>query len=117
MKYALFLFSLFMSFSVNAASNWEIKGNYIESYRVFYLAPYNVLQIYFKEPINTGCAVSDNSKSVAIWQNGHLNAANLSWLSAIMAAHAQGNRVDVLVGSGDCHNQYGRRLQGVSVLK
>lgn len=87
----------------------------IDNYRLYWNGLNAVLTVTFKEPISTGCAASDNTRSVSYWNNP-INGYHQSWLSIIIAAKTMGHKVRVLYENSICDPVGGRMMHGVEPL-
>lgn len=102
---------------VQAARVWEIENNYIEEASIYQDTVsgtgYNVLLVKLKNPISTGCALSDSSRTVTYWTPNEPAPAVSLWLSALLSAQAQGLKVDIRTENANCNPTYGRLFQGI----
>ena len=105
--------------NIYANKIWEVKGNYIESVSIFNdtvgSTAYNVLEVVLKNPINTGCASSDSGRVVRYWINQPVSQSMHAWQAALLAAQAQGAKVDIRTDSSVCSNAYGRKYLGTRI--
>lgn len=112
-------YSVSFTADAHAAREWEIKNNYIKdvyTYKdVVSGTGYNVIRITFKDPISTGCAMSDQGNFVTYWRSEDLGRNHASWLSAALAAQAANNKVDVMTDPSKCSGIYGRFWVGIVV--
>jgi hypothetical protein len=104
---------------VQAAIVWEIKDNYIDEVSIHhdYVAPsyYHVISVKLRNPISTGCALSDSSRAITFFINAEITPALSLWHSTLLAAQAQGSKVDIKTDNAVCNPTYGRLLQGVRI--
>lgn len=110
----------YVSVNAKAAYVWEIQGNYIEEVSVFSDNPsgtyYNVISVKLKNPISTGCAKTDSTRTLNYWLTESLVSSTVTlWLSALMSAQAQGSKVDIQTDNAVCSGVYGRKLRGVRI--
>ena len=105
--------------NIYANKIWEVKGNYIESVSIFNdtvgSTGYNVLEVVLKDPINTGCAGSDNGNVIRYWIDKPVTPTMHAWQAALLAAQAQGAKVDIRTDASICSNTYGRKYIGTRI--
>jgi len=115
----VFLLGLLFAGTSVAAIDWEIKGNYVADVAVYYEVingkGYNIVTIYLKNPISTGCALSDADNQVSYWYNGYFGTNHTAWISAALSAQAQNKKVDINTDNSVCSTYYGRKLLGLKV--
>lgn len=120
MRKAIVLLVLLFVGNVSVAARlWSIQNNYVKDVSVSSENPsgttYNVIRIYLKEPIDTGCSVSDPDQLVTYWIADDFNNAMSSWISTALAAQAQNKKVDILINTATCNGTFGRMFHGIVV--
>ena len=65
--------------------------------------------------IDTGYVPTDHHGIFSYWVKGNVNRDVQTWISALLAAQAQGAEVDILIDTSECHtsgnwNLLGRQL-------
>lgn len=106
----------------NAGAVW-LTNLTINSYRWYWDGTNTVVEVEVKEPVTTnGCAPSDyNAASnpyprFAHWYPGvAFQAHSQDAISTLMAAEAQGKKIDILYENTTCSGTSGRQIWGVKV--
>lgn len=102
---------------VHAAYVWEVQDNYIDEVSISAQNPsgtaYHVLTIKLRNPISTGCSVSDTSKTVSYWSTGAVDSIPALWYSSVISAYSQGSKVDIRTDNSACNPAFGRQFMGI----
>lgn len=99
----------------SAAMVW-VNNLTIDSYKFYYDGTSVVFTVYVKETLSTGCAFSDNNKALSYWASGSANLFHQLIQSTIIAADAQGRKVNIQYDDTQCAATAGRLMYGAYAL-
>jgi len=120
LKYVvLVMFLAGVSLQAEAARVWEVQDNYVEEVSMYLdtvgSTGYHVLSVKLKNPVSTGCALTDSTRTLTWWSTADAGFAVSMWYSTLLSAHAQGLKVDIRTENTNCNATYGRQLIGARV--
>lgn len=102
--------------SVGSAAMIWVNNLTIDSYKLYYDGVSVIFTVYVKEPISTGCAFSDTNKAFSYWTPSNTNPFHAVLQAAVIAADAQGRKVNLQYDNTQCSAVAGRMLYGVYSL-
>ena len=112
-KKLLMLLLATTSYHAHSAGNWY--GPYTISSVGKVIESIHKVVITVNEPVNTGCAINDSTKTMKNASNNHIHVDGM--LSVALAAQAQKKKVMVYFPNSTCHNSNrGLDLWGIKVL-
>lgn len=96
---------------------WEIQDNYVDQVAIYFEVVsgtgYHVMAVTLKNPISTGCALADSTRTINVWVASDTSRVMSLWYSTLLSAQAQGLKVDIRTDNSICNGAFGRWMQGV----